>query len=198
MLKRRLPRGFSLIELMIGLAIVAIMLMVAIPEFNVFLQNTQIRNGGETVMHGLNLARAEAIRRNAPVRFQFVTTLTSGCALSTSSLSWVVSLADPTSACDVAPSETTAPQIIQKQTAAEGMSNVVVAATGGSSVTFTGLGRVSGSGITQVDLSNSRGVCQHVSSSGEMRCLRVLLTSGGQPKLCDPKVTDTTDPRYCA
>jgi type IV fimbrial biogenesis protein FimT len=196
----RPQRGFSLIELMIGIAIVGLLLMVAIPEFSTFLQNAQIRNGADRVLQGLNLARAEAIRRNASVRFQFVTNLTSSCALSSASLTWVVSLDDPTTGtnkCAETPSESTTPRIVQKQSAAEGAANVVVATTGGSSVTFTGLGRVSGSGITQVDLSNSKGTCVHVDSSGTMRCLRVLLTSGGQAKLCDPKVTDATDPRYC-
>lgn len=188
--------GFSIIELVIGLAILGILVATGLPEFTKFMQNSQIRNGGEAVLQGLNLARAEAIRRNSPVRFQFVTSLTSGCALTTSSLNWVVSQDNPAGACDATPSEGTAPRIVQRQSAREGTANVVVAATGGSSVTFSGLGRVSVAGITQVDLSSSRGTCEH--SGGELRCLRVLLTSGGQAKLCDPKVTDATDPRVCA
>lgn len=189
-------RGFSIIELVIGLAILGILIATGIPEFAKFMQNSQIRNGGEAVLQGLNLARAEAIRRNAPVRFQFVTSLTSSCALTTSSLNWVVSQDNPAGACDATPSEGTAPRIVQRQSGQEGTANVVVAASGGSSVTFSGLGRVSVAGITQVDLSSSRGTCEH--AGGELRCLRVLLTSGGQAKLCDPKVTDATDPRICA
>lgn len=192
-------RGVTLIELAIGLAIVAILMFLGIPAWQTFLQNAQIRNAGESVLQGLNLARTEAIRRNASVRFNFVSNLTSSCALSGSSLAWVVSLADPTGLCDVAPSDTVAPQIIQKQSGTEGTQNVVVAATGGNSVTFNGLGRAT-AGMTQINLSNSLGVCENVDPvNGTMRCLRVLVSTGGQVKLCDPspKVVNT-DPRFCA
>lgn len=189
-------RGVTLIELAIGLAIVAVLLAMGLPAWQAFIQNAQVRNAGESVLQGLNLARAEAIRRNASVRFQFVSNLTSGCALSSSSLSWVVSMDDPAGQCDAAPSETAAPRIIQKQSATEGTRNVAMAATGGTTVTFSGLGRAT-LGITQIDLTNSVGTCQHTHADGAIRCLRVMVGSGGQVKLCDPKVADNTDPRFC-
>lgn len=191
-------RGVTLIELMIGLVILSVLLFVGVPAFNEFIQNTQIRNAADNTLDALNLARAEALRRNTSVRFQFVSNLTSGCTLSTSSLAWVVSLADPAGACDVAPSDTTAPRIIQKRSGTEGTRTVQVAASGGSTLVFTGLGRTLAGGISQIDFSNSTGICQHVSTSGTMRCLRVLVTTGGAAKLCDPKVTDTNDPRFCS
>jgi type IV fimbrial biogenesis protein FimT len=196
---RRAAQGVSLIELMIGLLIVAIVLFVGVPSFTIFLQNTQIRNAAENTLAAINLARAEAIRRNAPVRFQLVSTLTDACTLSNTSLSWVVSLSNPAGLCGTAPSDTVAPQIVQKQPGADGAQNVAVATTGGSTIIFTGLGRVSGAGITQLDFSNVTGTCEHVDLvNGKMRCLRVLVTTGGSAKLCDPKVTAATDPRYCS
>lgn len=194
MLKRQ--SGMSLVELMIGLAIVGMLMFVAVPSFSTFLQNSQIRNAAETTMVGLNLARAEALRRNANVRFQFVSSLTSSCTLSSTSLNWVVSLSDPTSACDVAPSDTNAPLIVQKRSANEGTSNITISVTGGTTVTFTGLGRQSGSGITQINFSNARGgLCEHEDTDGTMRCLRVMVSTGGQAKICDPKIT-TAGPPY--
>jgi type IV fimbrial biogenesis protein FimT len=194
---RRLQAGVTMIELLMGLAIVGMLMFVAVPSFSTFLQNTQIRNAAETTMSGLNLARAEALRRNTTIRFQFVSDLTSACTLSSASLSWVVSVADPVGACDATPSDTTAPQIVQKRSAADGTSNITAATTGGTAVTFNGLGRLTGSGITQVDFSNARGgVCEHVDpTNGTMRCLRVMISSGGQAKMCDPKVT-TAGPPY--
>jgi type IV fimbrial biogenesis protein FimT len=196
-LKRR-QRGVSLIEIMIALAIVAIVLFVGLPSFTGFIQNTQIKNAAENTLAALNLARGEALRRNTTVRFQFVSNLTSGCALANNSLAWVISLADPTGACDAAASDTAPPQILQRRSATEGTRNVVVDTTGGSTVLFTGLGRTNAGGITQINFSNSIGVCEHASADGTMRCLRILLTTGGQAKLCDPKVTDANDPRFCA
>jgi type IV fimbrial biogenesis protein FimT len=198
MLNNRKQDGVTLIELIIGLVIVGILLMMGVPWFGTFLQNTQIRNAAETTLAGITLARTEAVRRNTTVRFQLVSNLTAGCALSATSLNWIVSLAEPTGLCDVAPSDSNSPQTVQKKSASEGTSNAAVATTGGSTIVFNGLGRVSGTGITQLDFSNVSGTCEHVDAvNGTMRCLRILVSTGGQAKLCDPKVADNTDPRFC-
>ncbi|MDA8109386.1 MAG: GspH/FimT family pseudopilin [Betaproteobacteria bacterium] len=207
---RVLERGFTLVELLIGLAIVALMLFLGVPAFTTFLQNTQIRNAAETTLQGLDLARAEAVRLNQPVRFQFVSNFTSGCTLSATSLSWIVSLADPTGACNAkawgdnvtntslspAPS---APFIIEAKSAKEGSANVALATTGGSTLVFSGLGRLVSAGITQIDFTNpAGGTCTYADpTNGKMRCLRIQVSTSGQAKMCDPKVTDTTDPRVC-
>ncbi len=196
-------RGMTLIELMIGLVIVAIVLFVAVPAFTIFLQNQQIKNAAQTVMQGLNTARAEAIRRNAAVRFQFVSNLSAGCALANNSLAWVVSLSDPTGNCEATPGDMgTAAQIVEKRSSTEGTRNVVVATTGGNLATFTGLGRLSGGGMTQIDFSNSTGTCEHVdATNGTMRCMRVQIAPGGEARMCDPKVAapvpPAIEPRAC-
>jgi type IV fimbrial biogenesis protein FimT len=204
---RRAQAGVSLVELMIGLAIAAFLLFLGVPQFSNFLQNTQIRNAAETTLAGLTLARAEAVRRNAPVRFQLVSNLTSGCTVSSSALnnstavSWVVSLDNPAGACHVAPDDSAAPRIIQKKDAREGSRNVFVNTTGAPSLTFNGLGRVTGGAgsLERIDFGNSSGVCVHVNDvTGTMRCLAIMVTSGGSIKMCDPKVGDTADPRHCS
>ena len=65
-----------------------------------------------------------------------------------------------------------------------------------TTVTFNGLGRVTGATpITRIDVTNpSGGPCQ---PAGRMRCLQITLSSGGQMRMCDPAVTDNTDPRFC-
>jgi len=195
---RAFQRGVTLIELMVGLAILALVLFVAVPSFGIFLQNSQIRNAAGSVLNGLELARNEAIRRNTPVRFQFVSNLTATCTLSTTSLAWVVSQADPTGACDTAPSDTVAPQIVQSRSATEGTSNARATLTGGSTVVFTGLGRAQAGGITQIDVTNTSGTCQYSDpTNGTMRCMRVVVSSGGQSRMCDPQVTAANDPRKC-
>ena len=200
----RVQRGFSLIELMVGLTIVAFLLFLGVPEFANFLQNTQIRNAAETTLAGLTLARVEAVRRNAPVRFQLVSDLTSGCTVSTSplnnsgALSWVVSLDNPAGACDAAPGDT-APRIVQKKSAREGSANALVTTDAAPAVTFNGLGRVSGTTLQRLDFKSASGICVHVDDvNGTMRCLAIMVTSGGAIKMCDPKVGDTTDPRHCS
>ena len=188
--------GFNLIELMITLAVIGIVAMVGLPNLSAWIQNTQIKTAAEGIQSGLQLARAEALRRNVNVRFSLVTSLSSACALSASASNWVVSLADPSGACDVAPSDTAAPRIIQKKDSSEGARNAAVAATPAGDVTFNGLGRMLGAGANQVDITSTvGGLCQ--AAGGPMRCLRITVSTGGQVRMCDPAVTDNTDPRFC-
>jgi type IV fimbrial biogenesis protein FimT len=119
----RAMRGFTLVELMLALAILGILTMLALPSLATWIQNTQLRTAAEGMNAGLTLARAEALRRNTVVRFQLVDTLTSSCGFTVNGTNWVVSLADTTGACDVDPSDTTAPQIIQKRSGNEGSSS---------------------------------------------------------------------------
>jgi type IV fimbrial biogenesis protein FimT len=191
-------RGFTIIELVVTLALFGVLLALGLPAFGTFIQNIQIKNAAENVLNGLTIARAEAIRRNAPVRFQLVSSMTATCEVSAASASWIVSLDDAAGQCEIAPSETTAPRIIQKYAQQEGSPRVAVTATGGGSVIFTGLGRISGAGITQFDFSHATSICEHVNAAGTARCLRLLISSGGGTKLCDPKVSTTTDPRHCS
>lgn len=197
---RRAQHGVTLVELAIGLAIVGVLLALALPNFTIFLQNSQIKNAAETTLSGLTLAKTEAVRRNVTMRFQLMTTVTNACAASTTSLNWVVSRDDAAGACATAPSDTTAPRIVQVKSAQEGSTNVTVSTTGGSLVVFNALGRPTAAGITAIDLKNpTGGTCEHEdSTNGTMRCLRVEVSTGGAIRMCDPKVTATTDPRKCS
>jgi type IV fimbrial biogenesis protein FimT len=206
--------GFTLIELMIVLSVMALLLLAALPSMGTWLNNSQLRASADAMQGGLQRARAEALRRNVPVRFQLVDSLGAGCALSATGVNWVISVDDATAtgACDAAESETDAPRILQKRSGAEGSTNARInatgptIATGASSVLFSGLGRVipppiGPSPITQIDISNPNGGnCQSDTPAGPMRCLRVNLANGGDVRMCDPAVNpavDPADPRLC-
>jgi type IV fimbrial biogenesis protein FimT len=199
----RAMRGFTLVELMLALGILGILIMLALPSLASWIQNTQLRTAAEGMHAGLTLARAEALRRNAVVRFQIVDTLTSSCGFSANGTNWVISLADTTAGCDVDPSETTAPQIIQKRSGNEGSSSAQITTTGGNTVWFNGLGRVvqpptAPAAITRIDVTNpGGGDCKTAAGNEPMRCLRITVTTGGQVRMCDPAVDDNTDPRFC-
>lgn len=197
-----LHEGFTLIEVMIALTVLGIVLMIGLPNLATWMQNTQIRTAAEGLQSGLQLARAEAIKRNKPVRFQLVTSLTSGCVLSNQGTSWVVSQTDPTGLCDVAESESIAPQAIQKRDGNEGTPYATIkgldstGAAAASLVQFNGLGRVTGATpIATIKVENpTGGTCQ---PGGPMRCLQLTVSTGGEVRMCDPAVTDATDPRKC-
>ncbi len=67
MLKR--ARGVTLIELMIGLAIFAMLLGVGLPSLGAWLANSRVRATAESLQSGLAMARSEAMRRNQNVEF---------------------------------------------------------------------------------------------------------------------------------
>jgi type IV fimbrial biogenesis protein FimT len=200
---RRAPQsGFSLIELMVGITIMALLIMIGLPNMAIWLNNTQIRTTGETLLAGLTLARTEAVKRNQVVRFQMVDNLTSGCVISTGGKSWVVSLDDPTGACDAAPSDL-APRIIQSRSGDEGTPRTLLAGDAAGILHFNGLGRPTNPGgatnLTQIDITNPvGGTCENsAGTGGPMRCLRINISLAGAPRMCDPVVTDATDPRRC-
>ena len=65
--RRALARGFTLIEVMITLAVGMVLLILALPSF----RETSIRNNvkeiNNTLIYSLNLARTEAVRRGTQV-----------------------------------------------------------------------------------------------------------------------------------
>jgi type IV fimbrial biogenesis protein FimT len=59
--------GFTLIELMVTLAVVAILATVAVPGFFDMIQNNRTTSQTNQLVSALNLARAEAIKRGVAV-----------------------------------------------------------------------------------------------------------------------------------
>lgn len=197
-----MQHGVSLIEVMIGVVIVAILLAAGVPSFSTFIQNSHIRNAAEAIQNGLNLARAEAVRRNTNVQF------TLGA-----DFSWTVGC-EATDDAD-AGSADDCPASIYTRSAAEGSAKASVAtselvastkaivATPVNKLAFNGVGKehtLPAADIAVFDISNpGGGRCVKADGSGKMRCLRVIVTPGGQVRMCDPVLTTTkpTDPQAC-
>lgn len=191
--------GFTLVELAVTIALLAIIAAIALPSYNTWMLNIKVRNAAESMQNGLNMARIEAIRRNQNVRFQLVSNLSNSCALSATANNWVVSLDDPASLCAQAASETQSPRLIQKHASGDGSDFVTVATsntsntTTSSTVIFNGQGQLvtSITPITTINFDTSV-------NAGSSRNLRITIASpGGQIRLCDPNVSSQTDPRGC-
>lgn len=180
MLANRMPRrlyGFSLIEMAVTLTIIGVVITLALPAFGEWLRNLQIRTAGEAIQNGLQIARAESVRRNAAVEF----VLGAGS-------SWTVRLANVGT-------------VVQSRSSGEGSSNVVLAVqpAGAAIVTFDGLGRrvalnADGSAaLTRIDVDLPASILP----AEKTRDLRIEVGIGGQIRMCDPNVTDATDSRKC-
>jgi len=180
-------RGFSLIELIVGMAIFGILMSLGIPAFTDWMRNARVRTTAESVLNGLQLARVEAVRRNTTVGFSLVDTTTSDCALSTAGPNWIVSVDSPVGQCEVPPSDTTAPRTIQLRSGGEGGGAGTTVDADQSSIVFNGLGRptpLPGADIAIAFESATGEACR--ADGGPVRCLRVEVGIGGQIRMCDP------------
>lgn len=210
MLNKRRVTGFTVIELVVALVVFASLLAVGLPMFSTWTQNSQVRTAAAAIQNGLQLAKAEAVRRNAQIRFQLTDRLDNNCAISTAGNNWVISFDDPTSACGNAllneafpVSDTTnnpAPRIIQTKPAAEGGGRVLVDADRAVAI-FNGFGRLApvppataAQALSiDVDAQGGDGDC---ATAGTAKCLRIVVTIGGQIRTCDPTLP-AGDPQRC-
>lgn len=199
MLKRSTSRGVTLIELLIGIAIVALLLAFGLPSFGAWMANSRVRNMAEGIQTGLAMARSEAIRRNQNVEFMLTNDIVDlgtvgAVAPAATGINWLVRAINP---------GTGLYELIDTKSGQEGSgradgSSVVQIAASAPLVTFRGFGGTAGLGATATyDFSSpGAGACNTTTTPGPIRCLRVQLSVGGQIRLCDPS-TSGSDSRAC-
>ncbi|HLL09901.1 MAG TPA: prepilin-type N-terminal cleavage/methylation domain-containing protein [Rubrivivax sp.] len=198
--KKPPTRGFSVVELMIGVALMGLLTALAAPSFSDWLRNAKVRTVADGLQSGLRLGQAEAVRRYRQV-VVFRTTsqlcnetvtannagnfwalrtvaLTAGDPVETvrcgviADVAAGVTITDPTALCFSAGGR----QVANADPGVGGAACAVPGVTAPSSY--------------EVALSNS--------VAGRDRPLRVLVTLGGSVRMCDPaKTLSATNPDGC-
>jgi type IV fimbrial biogenesis protein FimT len=84
------PRGFTLIEMLITLAVGSILLALAVPAFRTFLQNDRLMTGSSALSMALYAARAEAIKEDTSVQICASANGTSCSGANTWETGWIV------------------------------------------------------------------------------------------------------------
>lgn len=167
-------QGFSLIELVVTMAVLVSVTTIAIPAFQTSIGNAQVRTVAESIRNGLQQARAEAIKRNARVKM----TLAENSA-------WQIGCVTVTPAC---------PGLIAQKNATEGSSSNITVTADHNTAVFGSFGTRDAAtpiALTMVNVTNTQ------VRGEELRALRVVLTPGGNVKVCDPAVTESGDSRRC-
>jgi type IV fimbrial biogenesis protein FimT len=165
---RSTARGFTLIELMVVVTVVAILATMAAPSMREQLANFRVRSAADGLVNGLNVARAEAARRNSPAAF----TLNSGGA------GWSVAQVSPSTA-------------IQSRGNGESSSLTVTSSTGSLVVTFLPTGIVDTTVTPRLELITISSTVANTNSR------QINILGGGLIRICDPGVTAAGDPRAC-
>lgn len=218
--------GFTLIEVLVVIAIVGVLLSLGVPAFNNYLNNVRVRISTESFLAGLQTARAEAIRLNTTVEFLLTneqpipdngsvadfpvvqdTTnpgryATNQVGAVANGYNWLVRTR-PAAGCTANTSgdQGNACWWIAGKTGAEGGG---LRNSGSSTPVEIDSGGTSsvlfspfgGSSAATFNFSNS-GAGNCIADSGTVRCLRITLTTGGKARICDPSVSTSSDTRSC-
>ena len=188
--------GLTLIELMVTIALLAVLLGLAAPSFSEWMRNASVRTVTDALQTGARLAQAEAVRRNRQVVF-FLTNdaaCTTGTAAAANGAFWAIRTV-PIVADD-------AVEIVQCGQIADVAAGVSI--TGPTAICFNSAGRQvantnPGVGSTTCALDAAGVSAYNITvATGGTRPLRVLVSLGGQVRMCDPgRTLSATAPDGC-
>lgn len=85
---RHFAAGFTAIELMVVVSIVAILAALAAPSFTPLIENWRVREATEQLQSTLYFARSEAIKRGGQVIIQKIPNNTNGCSSAAETNDW--------------------------------------------------------------------------------------------------------------
>lgn len=196
---RRQParhKGFTLVEMIVVVAIMALLAALATPSMLGWVRNNKIRTVSDALQNGLRQAQTEATRRSRQVVFS----LTDGSPTNTSytakanGSNWAISTVVP------ADSDATA-AFVEAGILRDVGSNVAI--SGPISICFSSIGRLVANDTPGPASANCKAaavqydIAMSDSKTGD-RPLRVLVALGGQVRMCDPARTlSDTQPDGC-
>lgn len=185
--------GFSLIELMFAVVLLGVLTALAVPTFNGYVRNSQVRAATGSIENGLKLARAEAMRRSRTVVFYLTNANpAAGVNANANGVNWVIETVPRIGGED--------PEFVQSGrwrdsaplTSVTGPTAVCFGALGSPLTNFTAL---SGRGIT---CNTATLPVYNITATGGDRPLRVRVNASGHARWCDPARTfSSTNPDGC-
>lgn len=191
--------GFTLIELMVTLAVFAILCLLAMPSFNTWIANDRVRAVAQDMANGLRLAQTEALRRSRQSVFALITdpnpaeSANAGApgyhAVNSNATNWAVSIAP--SALDNSASTSTG-TFVHGGTLGHDI-GASVAISGPAVLCFDSVGRMvtdgGASGVGACGAPSASGppaLIYAIKSAASDHPLQIEVGLGGQVRLCNP------------
>jgi len=152
--------GFTLMELMITLAVLAILVAISVPSMSGILERRKVHGAGEKLFADLTYAKTEAIKRNNTVRVSFTG----------NGATWCYGIAI-NAACDCTASDCTIDGVLKvtNQDEFPGVSVEADSTFDGSSTSFTPLRGAANAGNLQFSVPTGAELGVVVSSFGRIR-----------------------------
>jgi type IV fimbrial biogenesis protein FimT len=194
----RTSYGFTLVELMVSLAIVGALLAMGIPSVSAMIQNGKLSSATKSYLIGIQTARTEAIRRNIAVDFVLTdAAVAANPTPSANGKNWVVRWNDA-GTLTLLDGKAGSDGSGQSSGTSVTVAGTVIAPTAGAFsgvLSFDGFGAVTSRETLRFDVANpAGGAC--ATAGGPMRCQAIQVRPGGQINVCDPKAS-AGDSRAC-
>lgn len=174
------PRGFTLIELCVGLGLVAFLTAVAVPNIREMMASAKVRATASMLAEGIQLARVEAVKRNNETLFVRNSAVSGDYQ--------VCEVAAPGGGCP-------GNFLILSHDAgnASNTSDVTIASNAliPTQVRFNALGRLTPATPIIIAVSHA------TMPIGSYKPLSVVIGLNGSTKMCDPSILTVGDSRSC-
>ena len=185
--ERRAQRGFTLMELMVVLAVVGVIMGLAVPNFSLYVRNGRLTGAANDLLASLTLARTEAIKRQLPVGLcasgnpGVAAPACSGATATAFRQGWIVWVdADN----DWVPDNNAAEPVIDRHVALD--TSLTVRSNNSRRIRYLGNGFISpagpfGANTNNVAMCDARGTDPTIAGVSAARALRVTAT--GRPRV---------------
>jgi type IV fimbrial biogenesis protein FimT len=192
--RARRAHGFTLIELMIGVALLGTLMALGLPSLTQWIRNSQVRTVTDSLQNGIRLAQSEAVRLNRNVvlsltNAQPVQNATAVANGKNWGIQYVPQFGDATTNL-----------FVQGGALADVASAVTI--TGPAAICFNSNGRLAAVSSTTTGVGSACTIADsafNVTLTGADRPLRVTVGLAGQLRMCDPSrpARSDTSPDGC-